>query len=426
MLSALKLRMRGLRISRLSTENQNIAYLTIDTAFQGLVMGGIFGFISVFVVRLGASNLVVSLVTALPSIVMALFSIPAGQLTERQVDLVRFTNRMRIFHRGSFLLVALLPFYVHKWLAEVIVVVWAAKSIASALLQTSWMAVVSRMIPPVRRATVNGTRWAIVSVVTAVATATFGYILDKLPFPLNYQIVFTISFLGGVAGMYFFGKIRIPDNVPVVRTKSKGVSLGQRLRAYIQMMNVPAFVRYEIAASVFRFGLSLPMALYSIYWIRRLGASDLWIGWQATAGKVALIIGYIVWGRWISRQGRYLPLLICVAMLGLYPVLTGLVTDQKWLPLVAIVQGLFITGANISFFDTLLAVAPSEGQPNFVALNTMLASLMAFVAPLVGSSLSGWVSIPIVFFIAGGIHIAAALLFWRLKIGVDAGELSEA
>ena len=192
MLSALKLRMRGLRISRLSTENRNIAYLTIDTAFQGLVMGGIFGFISVFVVRLGASNLVVSLVTSLPAIVMALCSIPAGRLTERQVDLVRYTNRIRAFHRGSFLLVALLPFFVHGWLAEVVVVVWAAKSIAAALLQTSWMAVVARMIPPERRARVNGTRWAIVSVVTAMATAVFGYILDRLPFPLSY-LEFTLS-----------------------------------------------------------------------------------------------------------------------------------------------------------------------------------------------------------------------------------------
>ncbi len=29
---------------------------------------------------------------------------------------------------------------------------------------------------------------------------------------------------------------------------------------------------------VLRFGLNLPAALYSIYWIRRLDASDLWIG----------------------------------------------------------------------------------------------------------------------------------------------------
>lgn len=420
MRSALGLRLRWLRIGELSTTNQNIVYFTIDTAFQGLVMGGIFGFISVFVVRLGASNLMVSLVTSLPAIVMAAFSIPAGRLVERKIDLVVYTTRVRWFHRLSFLLVAMLPFFGTRWLVEIIVFVWAAKQITAALLQASWMAVVAEMIPPARRAKVNGTRWAIVSVVTTVATATFGYILDRLPFPLSYQVVFSISFLGGIAGMYFFNKIRIPDNVPVERPKPDGVPIVQRVRDYLHTMNVPAFVRYEIAATVFRFGMNLPAALYSIYWIRALNASDLWIGWQATAGKTALIIGYIVWGRLISRKGRYVPLLICIAALGLYPVLTGLVTDQKWLPLVAIVQGLFITGANISFFDTLLAVVPAAGRPNFIALNTTLANVTVFLAPMLGSFLVERMDISVVFFIAGGIHIVAALLFWRLKIGQDA------
>ena len=414
-----KLRLRGLRISRLSAEDQNIAYFTIDTALQGLVMGGIFGFLSVFVVRLGASNLMVSLVTSLPAIVMALFSIPAGRIVERRVNLVRFTNVVRIFHRGSFLLIALLPFFVEKGLAEIIVVLWAAKSISAALLESSWMAVVAEMIPPSRRARVNGTRWAIVSVVTAVATAIFGYILDRIPFPLNYQIVFFTSFAGGMAGIYFYGKIRIPDNVPVEKAKVGQVTLRQQVRDYVRMINIPAFVRYEIAATVFRFGANLPAALYTIYWIRTLGASDLWIGWQATAGKLALIAGYIVWGRLSGRKGMRLPLLLCTTFLGLYPVLTGMVTDQAWLPLVAIVQGFFITGINISFFDTLLTVSPAERRPSFIALNTMLASLTIFLAPMVGSLLAEWVSLPVVFFIAGSLHVVAALLFWRFRIATE-------
>lgn len=411
-----RLRLRGLRVSRLSAENQNIFYFTIDTALQGLVMGGIFGFISVFAVRLDASNLLVSLLTSLPAIVMALSSIPAGRVVEQQRDLVRFTNFVRIFHRGSFLLIALLPFFVHKWLVEIIVIVWAAKSISAALLESSWMAVVAELIPPERRARVNGTRWAILSVVTAASTAAFGYILDRLPFPLNYQIVFFASFVGGAIGMYFFGKLRLPGNLPVEREKGTLIPFGHRARAYLRAMNVPAFVRYEIAATVLRFGVNLPAALYTIYWIRQLGASDLWIGWQATAGKLALIVGYIVWGRLISRKGYRAPLLICATLLGLYPVFTGLATDQLWLPLIAIVQGFFSTGIDISFFDTLLTVAPADRRPSFIALNTMLASLTVFLGPLVGSFLADWASISVVFFVAGGFHILAAALFWRLKV----------
>ena len=405
-----------MRLSRLSIQNRNILYFTIDTALQGLMMGGIFGFISVFAVRLGASNLLVSLLTSLPALVMAFSSIPAGRIVERQRDMVRYTNWIRVLHRGSFLLIAALPFFIHKGLAEIIVIIWALKSIPATLLESSWMAVVAEVIPPERRARVNGMRWAILSVVTAAATATFGYILDRLPFPLNYQIVFFVSFIGGVAGIYFFGQLRIPENIPPEHEKSVRAPLRERVRTYLHAMNVPNFVRYEIAATVLRFGVNLPTALYTIYWIRSLGASDLWIGWQATVGKVALIVGYVVWGRLISRKGYRVPLLICATLLGLYPVFTGLATDQLWLPLIAIVQGFFSTGIDITFFDTLLNVSPADRRPSFIALNTMLASFTIFLAPLVGNFLADWVSLPVIFFIAGGLHVLAAVLFWRFKI----------
>ena len=404
-----------------SLEDRNIRYFTIDTALQGLVMGGIFGFISVFIVRLGASNLLVSLVTSLPAIVLALSSIPAGQIVQRQRDLVRYTNVVRIFHRGSFLLIALLPWFVHKHLAIIILLIWAAKSVAAALLESSWMVVVADLIPPARRSIVNATRWAILSVVTAISTAVFGLILDRVAFPLNYQIVFLASFAGGAAGMVFFGKIKLPQSAaaPLVESQSPRGPLWQRARAYAAAMNVPSFVRYELAATVLRLGLNMPAALYSVFWIRELRASDLWIGWQATAGKLALIAGYVLWGRLISRKGYRAALLTCTTALGLYPILTGLVPSQLWLPLVAIVQGFFSTGIDISFFDTLLSVAPSDRRPPFIALNTFLASATVFVAPLIGSLLADHLSIRSVFFIAGGIHIVAALLFWKLRIATS-------
>lgn len=397
-------------------QDRNILNFTIDTALQGLMMGGIFNFISVFAVRLGASNFMVSLLTSLPALVMVMASIPAGRIVERQRDLVRYTNLIRIPHRISFLLIAALPFFVRKGLTEIIVIIWALKSIPATLLESSWMGVVAEVIPPQRRARVNGVRWAILSIVTAASTATFGYLLDRLPFPLNYQIVFLISFIGGMAGLYFFGQLRIPENVPPQHPARERSPLLERIRTYLRTVNAPAFVRYEIAATALRFGVNLPSALYTIYWIRSLGASDLWIGWQATAGKVALIIGYMVWGRLISRKGYRAPLLICTLLWGLYPVLTGLVHDQLWLPLIAIVQGFFSTGIDISFFDTLLAVSPAERRPTFIALNTMLASLTLFLAPLVGNLLADGLSLPIVFFIAGGFHILSAVLFWRFKI----------
>jgi MFS family permease len=411
----LRSRLAGLHARELSLESRNILYLTLDTAVQGLMMGGIFSFLSVFVVRLGATKLQTTLLTSLPAIMLVLTSIPAGQIVQRQRDLVRFTNFVRIFHRGGVLLMALLPFLANDHLITIIIVVWTIKALSNALLESSWMAVVAEVIPAHRRARVNGMRWTILSVVTAISVAIFGYLLDSLPFPLNYQVVFMISFVGGSIGMFYWGKLTAPGGC--LRRGSGGrPSLREQVRAYWRSLQVPAFVRYEMATSVLRIGIQMPAALYSIYWIRELAATDTWIGWQTTTSQVATIVGYTLWGRVISRKGYFGPLLICSAGLGLYPILTGLIPTPMWLPLVSIVQGFFMTGVNIAFFDTLLAVCPSDRRPSLIATNTMVASLAIFAAPLLGSFLAEQMHIRTVFFIAGGIHIASAVIFWLLRI----------
>ncbi len=413
---------RWLQPAQLSAVNRNILYLTLDTAVQGLMMGGIFSFLSVFLVRLGATTLQTTLLTSLPAIVMMLSSLPAGAFIEKQRDLVRLTNIVRLFHRGSILLVALLPFFVKEHLIEIIISIWTVKAITNAMLQSSWMAVVAEVIPASRRASVNGMRWTVMGITTALAGALFGYMLDTIPFPLNYQIVFIISFLGGATGMVFWGKMRISENVQVAREECRTQSIKAQISAYWQSIRVPAFLRYELTISVLRLALNLPVALYSIYWIRELNTSDLWIGWRATASRLAMIGGYFLWGKVVQRRGYVIPLLVCTLGVGLTPVLTAFIPGQTWLPAIAVIQGFFITGMNLSTFDILFAVCPADRRPTFFAVNTLSASLMIFLAPMLGSALADRIGIRPVFFITGGIHVVAMVLFWRFRVAAEVGE----
>jgi MFS family permease len=423
------------RTGQLSLQDRNILNFTIDTAIQGVIMGGISTYLSVFVVRLGASSLLVSLLTSLPAVLMAVLSIPVGLWVERQPDPIRLTNRIRLFHRGAFLVVALLPFVFKRHLAEAIVVVWALNSVPATAINLSWMAVVAEIIPPRRRPSVNGTRWALLSIVTAMAVAVFGYVLERMDFPINYQIVFAVSFLSGLGSIYFFGLLELPPSgavpaaesalggqvttTPVSTRRPMSLALEQVKSSARFILDAPIFGRYLLATAVLRLALNMPVALYSIYWIRHLDASDLWIGWRATASSLALIVGYYLWGRVASRKGHHLVLVACTIGVGLYPVLTAFVGDQVWLPLVGVVYGFFVTGIDLSFFDTLLHVCPPDRRASYIALNTFFANLMIFVAPMLGSLLDRWLNIRAVFFIAGGVHLLAVLLFRLLRVATD-------
>jgi MFS family permease len=256
----------------------------------------------------------------------------------------------------------------------------------------------------------------LLSIVMAVAGVGFGTLLEHVAFPLNYQIVFLISFLGGAAGMAFWSRIRIPENVQDVASGPAAVPWGEKIRTYWRNLQVPAFLRYVLTMNVLRLALNLPIALYSIYWIRTLDASDLVIGWRNTAFQVALIAGYALWGRVVSRKGHFVPLLVCAAGAGLTPVLTAFIPGPLWLPVIAVVEGFFLTGINLAMFDTLLDVCPADRRPSFVAVNTMLASLTIFLGPILGSALADRITIRGAFFVAAAVHVVAMLLFWRYRV----------
>jgi hypothetical protein len=52
-------------------------------------------------------------------------------------------------------------------------------------------------------------------------------------------------------------------------------------------------------------------------------------------------------------------------------------------------------------------------------LNTFFANLVNFAAPMLDSLLDRWLDIRVVFFIVGGVHLVAALLFRLLGVAVD-------
>jgi hypothetical protein len=57
-----------------------------DVAWYGFLSAVTTTFTSVFALRLGASNLLIGLLTSLPALLNILFQIPAARLIERQAD----------------------------------------------------------------------------------------------------------------------------------------------------------------------------------------------------------------------------------------------------------------------------------------------------------------------------------------------------
>jgi MFS family permease len=406
-------------------EDRNIRVLVLQTACAGVVNGGITTFLPEMLARMGAGAVTVSLLSsglALTSIAMAL---PAGPIVDRQRHLVAWSARYFYAIRAIFVLIAIAAWLPPEWAAPVIVVLWASHGIPSAIGNNAWYGVLAESVSPRRRPVVNGARWALLGFVSAVCVALFGGLLDRLPMPTGYQVVFLLSAAVGALGIYYYSKLDIPEREPKV--PEGPVTALQRVRNLAAPLREGGeFLHYTLGTSVLRLGLHLPIGLYSIFWVNELMASDTWIGLRSTVGNVALTGGYYAWGRLAGRLGHRRTLGIAALGLSLYPALTAAAPTVEWLLPAALIWGLFASGIDMSLFEGLLEVCPADRRSEFVAVNTFVANVIAFVAPIVGAWLAGLLDIRSVLWLSAALHLATVGVVLYLALRRRSGEDHEA
>ena len=258
--------------------------------------------------RLGASNLMVGLLTSLPALINILFQIPAARLIERHRDRRRILLLSGLFMRLPVFLVALVPFS-RAWRADAVVYITALGTIPAAIGNVAFTAMLADVVAPRDRARVVSVRNALLSAVTMVTVLASGRALDILAFPINYQVIFTLAFLTSLLSLYYLGRVAMPRAEPL----SGGGASHDRpdLRQWLRTMLAQRdYVRFALGAFVYHWGLYLPLPLYTIYRVRELGISEGWIGALSTLESAITIVAYYVWGKIAARR----RLALCAAL----------------------------------------------------------------------------------------------------------------
>lgn len=402
------------------TSERNIRNVLIDGVGVGIVTG-VGAFLPVFLARLGASNLQVGLITSLPALTGALLAVPFGHLLERRRNIVPWYSNARAWVLWSYALFGIVPFLVpQSAVAWTIIAIWALVTVPSTVVNVAFTVVMGGVAGPRRRFYLMSRRWSILGATTAITVALVGAILEMLPFPLNYQVVFIGSFGGGLVSYLFSRAIVLPDNTPSAAPQLK-VSVLRRLRTgWAAVRARPAFAAFIGSAFVFRSGIAMALPLFPLYWVRTVQASDAWIGIIQTANSAVLLIAYFLWSNWARRYGIRRVLLISSLGMALYPLLTA-VTPVVWLLAVyAAMVGFMLAGNDLVTFDLVLSTCPADHQPVYVGFYQTLQNLALFVMPLVGTLLAEATSITLALLVAGALRLLGTLLYAVLGVGHDA------
>ncbi len=397
-----------------SREEHNERVLYGEIIFQAINGAGAMSFLSVFLVRLGAPNWLVGLFTSLPALIIILTILPAGAFVEKQRDLVKTVNWTRFVWRGVTGCFAFLPFLPTQIAAYILVAARALLSVPGAVLNVANTTIIGQATTPERRPAMLSMRMAIHSLVAAGVGLAAGQWLDRVAFPLNYQILFASAFLAGLGSIYTLSHLKLDD------ISAKDIADKRRvgLRELVERIGeVRGFRNYALAAFIFRMGMSFPGALISIYRVRTLGCSDAWIGVLMTVQRLVNVASFLLLGRLLSRpKFRRWLWLSCLGQ-AFYPFAMALARTPEMLLVSSAVGGIFVPGMNIFLSDTLYRVSPEEERPTFVAANTFLANVTAFVAPLLGTLLSDLTFIRLALIAATFLRALGGVAFWRLGVG---------
>jgi len=388
---------------------RNYRAIRLDSAAMGVVNAASI-FMPVFIVRLGGSNLEVSLLTALPALAGFLLAIPIGTFLQSRRNVVPWYSVSRGFaqlvYAATAMAVAIVPSDVA---VPVVLVLWGVVTIPSTIGSVAFNVVMDGAAGPRGRYDLLSMRWSVMGLTTAITVAIVGQLLGVFGFPVNYQLVFFGFSVAGVISYHFSNQVRIPDQARP--PGHPGAGLRERARAYVGLFrNERPFLTFVGRHFVLTFGYRLAAPLIPLWYVKEANAPDSWIGVIGMAQSLTLLVGYAFWRRESRRSTTRLLVLATTAGLALYPGLLSLNTGLVYIAAITAVGAFFASGVDLVLFDQLMKTIPARFGITFSAVETSWQNLAAIIAPLLGGLIAEVAGIGAGLVLASVVSLVGALM----------------
>ncbi len=389
------------------TTNRNLRLLVIELFWASIAIA-CYSFASAFLIRLGGSNLMVSLLTSAAALVNALTSIPFAMVLERVSDrrpwIVGSLLALRLGHIGL-VFIPFLPAY----RAEVMVALMLLINVPVALFNAGWLPMLGDIVPLAQRARLFSARNMTMGVTVMAVTFLMGRWLDAAPFPFNYQLMFALALVASLLSTVYVARLVIPPSPVVERAPGRRRPTFGEVRALLFQQRF--FTNITINTLVFNIAFWMGAPLQPIYFVRELGASDGWLGVWLAIISGGQIIGNLVWPRLIEKCGYSWVLVRATVASALYYFLIGAVPDLTLILLFALLFGAISPGVDISHFNILLEVCPPERRAFYMGVFVTVMNAGFFVATLACAPLIDLVGAQTLVLILAGVRLIGALLF---------------
>lgn len=416
----------------------NFIHLYWDIAWFGVLNGSAISFMAVFATRLGADGFQLGLLNAAPAIVNLAITLPVGQmLQKRPISRTVFWSSVfhRLFYAAWVFLPLLLAPHLQVWMLIGLVLLM---SIPGTALAVGFNALFAAAVPPAWRGHVAGTRNAVLSGVFIVTSLVCGVILETLPFPLGYQVVFAIGAFGAAMSslhLYFVRPLQEPGEngrrsdatsdlarPGTVRSDVTGgrATVGLRFltrsrRRSMVRSRVLGSAFGPVAAAMFGFHLAqyLAIPLFPLYWVNELGLTDANISLGNAVFYATVLLGSTQLGRVSSRLGHKRVMVLGGAGMALYPALTALTQELTLFLITSLVGGLIWSLVGGAIGNYILERIPEGERPSYLSWYNLALSAAILLGSLLGPLLANATGLAVALLLIAGVRYLAAVALWR-------------
>jgi MFS family permease len=358
-----------------------------STAMATLTGGA---FLVAFALKLGASNLVIGLLAAIPPLAQ-LLQIPSIYLVEKVRNRRAISMIASAGGRSLWVLIALIPFLFPKEAGlTFLLVAILLNSAFTGVSNCSWNSWMRDLVPQDRLGSFFSRRMSLsVGLGIALSLAAAFYIdYWKKQFPhfelYGYSVLFVAGFIAGMIGVYFISTIPEPRMASVEGEVNF-------LNLILQPFKDANFKELIMFLGSWNFAVNLAAPFFTVYMLKRLQL-DLSLIIAFTVLSQIMNLAFLrIWGGFSDRFSNKSVLgvsgpifMACIIAFAFTAMPERHILTIPLLVVIHIFMGISTAGVTLASGNIGLKLAPKGQATAYLAANNLVNSLAAGIAPILG------------------------------------------
>jgi MFS family permease len=364
-------------------EQDNFHRLVMDIAWFGIGLAATSQFLSVYAIRLGATETELGWIASLPAIFLALSTTFGGWWMRRYSDSVRALFWPALFFRFIFFLPALVPFFPQEWRLTMLILAATLPSLGQGIGGVVFIVMMRQAIDDTRLAALLSRRSLALNVAIGLGALVFAFWLEVAPFPMNYQVMFLIAFIFSLFSQAQLIWIRVKP-IQLAPTPA-----APSIKSIVIPLKSHSFQRVAMVVLLTHAAFFAIRPIIQLHLVDDLGASEWFMGQFALAELVAGALISPFGSRIMARFGYRNVIAASMVGTAVAAIIIATATNLSVTLFAAVISGASWTlGAVIGLFGFFAENTAVEDMPRFSAPYHQLLALGMFIGPLLGTGLA--------------------------------------